>query len=288
MDGQYWKGDRTMSINEWLLTSDFWQFLEPWHGRWYEYEIFIASCTDNIYDLENETWLLGDMIDHVGIYGSRVAEGLSAFNVGLVNSLWPSDVIWRHRAGSTLVQVMAWCRQAPSHYLNQCWLIISNVLWHSCESIFLRRSDDNHQKNKIENCIFEITSRHPREQWVNVEKSFLLHFEFWYTTLSNITWYCMQLNSLAPGRFEWHFREVIFKLIFVIDGWDIPFEIAIRWLLLDLTDDQSTLVQVMAWCHEATSHYLSQCWPRSVSPYAVTRPQWVNQQRAGPPFTNTV
>ena len=24
------------------------------------------------------------MIDHVGIYGSRVAEGLSAFNVGLV------------------------------------------------------------------------------------------------------------------------------------------------------------------------------------------------------------
>ena len=79
-------GDRTMSTNEWLLTSDFWQFLEPWHGRWYENEIFIASCTDNIYDLENERWLLGDMIDHVGIYGSRVAEGLSTFNVGLVES----------------------------------------------------------------------------------------------------------------------------------------------------------------------------------------------------------
>ena len=46
--------------------------------------LFIASCTDNIYNLENERWLLGDMIDHVGIYGSRVAEGLSAFNVGLV------------------------------------------------------------------------------------------------------------------------------------------------------------------------------------------------------------
>ena len=83
MYGQYWKRDRTMSTNEWLLTSDFWQFLEPWHGRWYEYEIFVASGTDNIYDLENERWLLGDMIDHVGIYGSRVAEGLSAFSVGL-------------------------------------------------------------------------------------------------------------------------------------------------------------------------------------------------------------
>ena len=33
----------------------------------------------------------------------------------------------------------------------------------------------------------------------------------------------------------------------------------------------------MAWCHQATSHYLSQCWPRSLSPYDVTRPQWINQ-----------
>ena len=44
---------------------------------------------------------------------------------------------------------------------------------------------------------------------------------------------------------------------------------------LDLTDDNSTLVQVMAWCRQATGHYLSQCWPRSMSPYGVTRPQWV-------------
>ena len=45
----------------------------------------------------------------------------------LVNSLRPSDAIWRHRSGSTLAQVMAWCLTAPSHYLNQCWLIISKV-----------------------------------------------------------------------------------------------------------------------------------------------------------------
>ena len=31
----------------------------------------------------------------------------------------------------------------------------------------------------------------------------------------------------------------------------------------------------MAWCRQATSHYLSQCGPRSLSPYDVTRPQWV-------------
>ena len=44
----------------------------------------------------------------------------------------------------------------------------------------------------------------------------------------------------------------------------------------DPTDDKSTLVHVMAWCHQATSHYLNQCWPRSPMPYGVTRPQWVN------------
>ena len=48
-----------------------------------------------------------------------------------------------------------------------------------------------------------------------------------------------------------------------------------RWMPLDFTDDKSTLVQVMAWCRQATSHYLSQCWPRFMSPYGVTRPQWV-------------
>ena len=42
------------------------------------------------------------------------------------------------------------------------------------------------------------------------------------------------------------------------------------------SDDKSTLVQVMAWCRQAASHYLSQCCPRSLSPYGVTRPQWVN------------
>ena len=44
---------------------------------------------------------------------------------------------------------------------------------------------------------------------------------------------------------------------------------------LDFTDGQSLLVQVMAWYHQATSHYLRQCWLRSLSPYGVIRPQWV-------------
>ena len=31
---------------------------------------------------------------------------------------------------------MAWCLTAPSHYMSQCWLLISAVLWHSLQSNF--------------------------------------------------------------------------------------------------------------------------------------------------------
>ena len=86
-------------------------------------------------------------------------------------------------------------------------------------------------------------------------------------------------NPLAPGKCEWNFRHVIFNKILVIDGWGISCEIALIWMSLDFTDDQSTLVQAMAWSCQATSHYLSQYWPSSLSPYGVTRAQWVNTLR---------
>ena len=35
----------------------------------------------------------------------------------------------------------------------------------------------------------------------------------------------------------------------------------------------------MAWCRQATGHYLNQCWQRPVTPYGITRPQWVNTLR---------
>ena len=88
------------------------------------------------------------------------------------------------------------------------------------------------------------------------------------------------INSLTPGRFGWKFRKVILKLTLIIDDCSISSKIARRGMPLDLTDDKSTLVHVMAWCCQETSHYLSQCCPRSLSPYGVTRPQWVNSSGA--------
>ena len=72
----------------------------------------------------------------------------------------------------------------------------------------------------------------------------------------------MSLNSLSPGKFQRNVRWVIFKLILVINGWVISCEIVLRWILLD---------------HSSNGLVPSdQCWPRSMLPYGVTRPQWVN------------
>ena len=111
-----------------------------------------------------------------------------------------------------------------------------------------------------------------------------------------LTW--MNFNSLDPGIFNHSLKLVNFKLVSTIYifcenairlvGLDLfnddtrpsghisrP-KIAIRWRPQHISAHQSTLVQIMTWCHQATSHYLSQCWPRPMLPYGVTRPQWVN------------
>ena len=110
-------------------------------------------------------------------------------------------------------------------------------------------------------------------------RSWPWHFLFfgllWRSLLMTHTQKKSLINSLAPGRFQFNIRYIIFKLTLGNGGWGISYEIALRWMPQDLTDDKSTLVQVMAWCRQATSHYLSQCWPRSMSPNGVTRPQWV-------------
>ena len=70
-------------------------------------------------------------------------------------------------------------------------------------------------------------------------------------------------------------KVYFFKLIVHNNNLGAHCEIAIMWMPQNLIGEKSKLVQAMAWCRQATSHYLSQYQPRSMSPYVVTRPQWV-------------
>ena len=92
---------------------------------------------------------------------------------------------------------------------------------------------------------------------------------WWRYGLTRPQW----VNSLTPGRPRCHCKTAIFNLVLFI-GIFISCKVnAMRWMPRDLTNDKSTLVQLMAWCRQATSHYLNQCWPRSQPPFGVIRPQ---------------
>ena len=96
-------------------------------------------------------------------------------------------------------------------------------------------------------------------------------FQWWQISIHLTHW--------PLGYFQWNFTLVNLKLILVLDDWGISCAILPIGKSLGFTDDKSTLVQVMAWSHQATSHNLNQCWPRSKPPYGVIRSQWVNTLR---------
>ena len=87
--------------------------------------------------------------------------------------------------------------------------------------------------------------------------------------------YCASLNSLAPKRWGSNFTSAFFKLILQMDISGASCESHLRRVPQYSIDGKSTLVQVMAWCRQATSHDLSQHGPRSMT-NGTTRPQWVN------------
>ena len=85
-----------------------------------------------------------------------------------------------------------------------------------------------------------------------------------------------ELVTHCAGKWGHTFKRVTYGL----GSWALlhSCEIAIRRIPQNTCDDKvkSTSIQVLAWCPQAPSHYLSQCCPRSISPYSVTRPQRVN------------
>ena len=84
----------------------------------------------------------------------------------LANSLWPSDDIWRHKSESTLAQVMACCLTAPSHYLNQCWLIIRKARWYSSDGNSIRDNSAMNRWNLFQNYLSKSILKSPRGQCV--------------------------------------------------------------------------------------------------------------------------
>ena len=81
----------------------------------------------------------------------------------VINSLTPDDAIWHYSMWSTLVQVMASGLTAPSHCLNQCWFLISGVLWNSHEVKSTGKAQCGSVVKMCEKIMLKITTMAPRD-----------------------------------------------------------------------------------------------------------------------------
>ena len=134
-----------------------------------------------------------------------------------LNSLWPSDVIWRHRSGSTLAQVMACCLTAPSYYLNQCWLITSKVHWHSLRAILQHQSLKSAWKSLFSN-FFQISlgpmSKFKKSlliRWMPVVHDFAAILFLWEMGQIDIAIWPYDIWKLKKKKKKAHF--ILFLLI---------------------------------------------------------------------------
>ena len=66
-----------------------------------------------------------------------------------LNSLWLSNVPWRHRSRFDIDSGVACCLTAPSHHLNQSLLDLSDILHYLPEGITTENTEESHLCNAL-------------------------------------------------------------------------------------------------------------------------------------------
>ena len=112
-----------------------------------------------------------------------------------LNTLWPSDAIWWHRSGSTLVQVIACCLTVTSPYQNQWWLVHSGALW-----TFIFHKEWSRYQSLIwfGNYKFKITATYSRYQWIAISTTTFLFTR--HHQSANIRWRKLTLTPEISNR----------------------------------------------------------------------------------------
>ena len=127
-------------------------------------------------------------------------------------------------------------QQVHHHYPNQCWLIISGVLWHSHEGNFTANSQNIYPWYESENDLF---------------------------------------NTLRPRQNGDHFADDIFKCIFFNENEWILTKISLKFVLKGQINNIPVLVQIMAWRQPGNKSLSEPMMVRLLMHIYVTRPQWV-------------
>ena len=74
-----------------------------------------------------------------------------------------------------------------------------------------------------------------------------------------------EVATIYESLFQAHYSDSHLKVLNEID---------LMWLTQILIDYKSTMVQILASCHQASNHYLNQCWRSYMTPYDITIEQF--------------
>ena len=80
---------------------------------------------------------------------------------------------------------------------------------------------------------------------------------------------------MRPRRSGHNFADDMFRCVFLIEKVWISIEISLEFDTKSPINNMPTMVQIMAWRLQATSHYLNQPWPNVLAHLCVTPPGWV-------------
>ena len=114
-----------------------------------------------------------------------------------------------------------------------------------------------------------------QQLWGRTRNFLLIFLQFYVYDLRFKAWgptTCLTEFQTLPERCDCDFKCVNFKYNLGIDKSSIQANITLEWMPEDLADGKSSLVQVMAWCHQAASRCLNQCWPTSLMPCHMASP----------------
>ena len=104
--------------------------------------------------------------------------------------------------------------------------------------------------------------------------------ELWFFILLSMQ-ICLSAKS-SPGQNGRHFADDRFKGIFINENFCILIRISLKFVPKgQLTISQHWFRQCLG-AKQATSNYLNQCWPSSLTHIWGTRGRWVNNQRLFP------
>ena len=134
---------------------------------------------------------------------------------------------------------MAWCLTAPSHYLNQYWLVISEVQRHSYQGHFTRDASTINHWNTFENYISKISFKFPRDQWVNRNQNMYVYLVIRCIHKKHIQQKVLNISEIPhlSSFFFYYFYRTLSLMVFIT--------LSIEWILQVLLNRNKRLLFVL-------------------------------------------